>query len=220
MSSGDDGTEASASSGSTTDAACPPVVPAAVVLFAFDEDGVPATLPSGSVEFSVDDGPLEMVTTEAEMLPHPLALDGAPGRYQIEIDAPMYRPASVEVDVGMTPGGCGPATVEEMVTLEDRGCTLRFVPAVSLTVVDEAGRGVPLSPGSVTHQIDDAEPEVYPGKTAPLEQPLSFGGGGGTHEITVSQEGYLPGVYSTLVELDDAGCHPVTVTDTLVLQAR
>ena len=94
-------------------------------------------------------------------------------------------------------------------------CTASDVPAVALTVRDGQTAAVVLSPKTVIWTRHGFPPDTI----ATSSELLFIGDKPGTYDILVSASGYANWATNDIVaESDDAGCHPVTVRLTALLQ--
>jgi hypothetical protein len=120
--------------------------------------------------------------------------------------------ASATIDVDHD--GCHPIPEFVVLTLaEDAPCTEEAVPSVALEVVDPSG--ATLSSATARFSVDDetvlAPCDMWDGTLyCGIERTGEF-------TVLIEAEGHDPEVRVYDVVLDEAGCHPETVEDTVVL---
>jgi hypothetical protein len=133
------------------------------------------------------------------------------GLLTLAVEAPGYQPQTVDVDVGADE--CHVIT-EALTVVLAAECTEELVPAVVVTVVDEAGAGVEsalVTWGLAGYDMMPVECEQVDSNVwSCAEEQL------GEVELSISDAGAFED-YFALIDVAHDGCHPITVDHEAVL---
>lgn len=136
------------------------------------------------------------------------------GHFAITASAPGFTDQTVEVDVAQ--GECHVLAAQVALTLEAADCTAEEVAGIAVTLTGSGGETLDTPIVQYRDAMIDDTPWVEcsgTGETWTCADELT-----GTFDVRGTASGHTEVFDLVIVELDEAGCHPVTESVTLVVE--